>query len=48
MGIIFNHCEAPLPVLPQQMSQYQAVTNRLLAKKPEHRLQSAAEVLDWL
>ncbi len=48
MGIIFNHCEAPLPVLPQQMSQYQAVTNRLLAKKPEHRIQTAAEVLDWL
>lgn len=48
MGIIFNHSEAPLPVLPRQMSHYQAVINRLLAKKPEDRIQSAAEVLDWL
>ena len=48
MGIIFNHCEAPLPVLPHHLSQYQAVINMLLAKKPEHRMQSAAEVLDWL
>ena len=48
MGIIFKHSEAPVPVLPHRLSQYQAVINMLLAKKPEDRIQSAAEVLDWL
>jgi len=48
MGIIFKHSEAPVPILPHRLSQYQAVINMLLAKKPEDRIQTAAEVLDWL
>ncbi len=48
MGIIFKHSEAPLPILPHRLSQYQAVLNMLLAKKPEDRIQSAEEVLAWL
>ena len=48
MGIIFKHSEAPIPILPHRLSQYQAVINMLLAKKPEDRIQTAAEVLDWL
>lgn len=48
MGIIFKHSEAPVPVLPHRLGQYQAMINLLLAKKPEDRLQSAAEVMDWL
>jgi serine/threonine protein kinase len=48
MGIIFKHSEAPVPVLPHGLSQYQALLNLLLAKKPEDRLQNAAEVLEWL
>lgn len=48
MGIIFKHSEEPIPVLPQQLSQYQPVINMLLAKKPEDRIQTAAEVLSWL
>jgi len=48
MGIIFKHSEAPVPVLPHRLSQYQALINLLLAKKPQDRLQNAAEVLDWL
>ncbi len=48
MGIIFKHREAPVPVLSQHLSQYQAVINKLLAKKPEDRIQSAAEIAEWL
>ena len=48
MGIIFKHSEAPVPVLPHRLGQYQALINLLLAKKPQDRLQSAAEVPDWL
>lgn len=48
MSIIFKHREAPLPVLPEHLSQYQAVINKLLAKKPDDRIQSAAEVVEWL
>ncbi|MCH8072013.1 MAG: serine/threonine protein kinase [Proteobacteria bacterium] len=48
MSIIFKHSEAPLPALPPRLSRHQAVINKLLAKKPEDRIQSAAEMLDWL
>ncbi len=48
MSIIFKHSEAPLPVLSPRLSQYQPVINKLLAKKPEDRIQSATEMLDWL
>jgi serine/threonine-protein kinase PpkA len=48
MGIIFKHREAPVPVLSQHLSKYQAVINKLLAKKPEDRIQSAAEIGEWL
>jgi serine/threonine protein kinase len=48
MGIIFKHSEAPVPDLPQSLSQYQKFINALLAKKPEDRIQTAAEVLNWL
>ncbi len=48
MSIIFKHSEAPLPVLPPRLSQYQPVIHKLLAKKPQDRIQSATEMLDWL
>ncbi len=48
MGIIFKHREAPVPVLSQHLSQYQAVINKFMAKKPEDRIQSAAEIAEWL
>lgn len=48
MSIIVKHTKAPVPVLPHRLSQYQAVLNMLLAKRPEDRLQTADEVLDWL
>lgn len=48
MAIIIKHNKAPLPVLPQAVAQHQALLNLLLAKKPEDRLQSVQEVLEWL
>jgi len=48
MNIIFKHREAPMPVLPPQLKQYQAIINLLLAKDPNDRIQNASEVVDWL
>jgi serine/threonine protein kinase len=48
MGIIFKHSEEPVPELPAGLNKYQKVINALLAKKPDDRIQTAAEVLRWL
>ena len=48
MGIIYQHNEAPVPVLPQRFAKYQSILNLLLAKKPDDRVQTADEVLEWL
>jgi serine/threonine protein kinase len=48
MGIIFKHGEAPVPILPPRLNKYQKVIDSLLAKRPEDRIQTAAEVLRWL
>jgi len=39
---------APLPILPQALASFQMVLDRLVAKKPEQRFQSADELLDYL
>ncbi len=48
MGIIYLHGNAPIPLLPTRASQYQALLNMMLAKAPADRLQSAAEIDEWL
>ena len=48
MGIIIRHAQAPIPLLPSRLSKYQALVNMMLAKEPADRLQSAAEVDEWL
>ena len=48
MGIIYLHGNAPLPLLPTRLAHYQALLNMMLAKSPEDRLQSAAEIDEWL
>jgi serine/threonine protein kinase len=48
MGIIYLHAQAPVPLLPPHLSEYQALINMMLAKKPEDRLQSADEVAEWV
>lgn len=48
MGIIYKHAQAPIPLLPPRLAKYQALMNMMLAKLPEDRLQSAAEIAEWL
>jgi serine/threonine protein kinase len=48
MGIIYKHARAPIPLLPTRLSEYQSLLNMMLAKDPEDRLQSVAEVGEWL
>lgn len=48
MGIIYLHGNAQIPLLPPRFAQYQALLNMMLAKAPGDRLQSAAEVEEWL
>lgn len=45
MGIIYLHRNGPLPLLPDELLRYQPLVHRLLAKSPEHRYQSADELL---
>ena len=47
-GIIYHHAQSPVPLLPIRFARYQALLNMMLAKKPEDRLQSAAEIEEWL
>lgn len=48
MGIIYLHAQAPIPLLERRLAKHQALLNMMLAKNPDNRLQSAAEVLEWL
>jgi serine/threonine protein kinase len=48
MGIIYQHAHAPIPLLPARLATHQALINMMLAKLPEDRLQSAAEIEEWL
>jgi hypothetical protein len=48
MGIIYRHAQSPVPLLPTRLARYQALINMMLAKRPGDRLDSAAEVEQWL
>ena len=48
MGIIYKHSQAPIPLLPAQLAEYQSLLNMMLAKNPKDRLQSVSEVDEWL
>jgi serine/threonine protein kinase len=48
MGIIYKHAQAPIPLLPARFAEYQSLLNMMLAKNPEDRLQSVADVEEWL
>jgi serine/threonine protein kinase len=48
MGIIYKHAQAPLPLLPTRLAEYQSLINMMLAKNPADRLQSATEIEEWL
>lgn len=44
MGIIYQHRNAPLPQLPEALSAYQVMIDRMLAKRVEDRLDDASEI----
>ena len=48
MGIIYRHAHEPVPLLPTHLAHHQALLNMMLAKLPDDRLQSAAEIDEWL
>ena len=48
MGIIYKHCQAPIPLLPARLAHHQALINMMLAKDPKDRLQRADEIGEWL
>jgi tRNA A-37 threonylcarbamoyl transferase component Bud32/CheY-like chemotaxis protein len=43
-GLIYQHVHGPVPQLPAKLAGYQPIVNRLLAKKPADRFQSAREL----
>jgi len=43
-GLIYQHVHGPVPQLPGKLAGYQPIVNRLLAKKPADRFQSAREL----
>ena len=43
-NVVNMHVHAPIPKLPERLAGYQGVLDRLLAKKPEDRFQSAREL----
>ena len=48
MGIIFKHAKAPVPTLPPRLSSVQPLIDRMMAKKPGDRPQSAAALIEEL
>ena len=44
LGVIYMHANAPLPVLEGELRRFQPLLDRLLAKQPEKRFASAAEL----
>jgi serine/threonine protein kinase len=47
MSVIIQHREAPVPRLPAGLSRFQSGLDRMLAKNPADRFQSADDVLAW-
>jgi serine/threonine protein kinase len=47
MTMIIQHRHAPVPRLPAALAGFQPAIDRMLAKAPEARFQSAAEFLAW-
>jgi serine/threonine protein kinase len=48
MGIIYTHAQAPVPLLPARLAEYQSLINMMLAKDPANRIQTASEVEEWI
>jgi serine/threonine-protein kinase PpkA len=47
-GVIYQHVHADIPALPPDLSRYQPMINRAMAKNPDDRYQSAREFIGVL
>ena len=47
-GLIYQHVHGPIPQLPGRLAGYQPIVDRLLAKKPEDRFQSARDLFAYI
>ena len=47
MSVIVKHRQAPVPVLPRAIAEFQPLIERMLAKQPAGRFQNVAELLAW-
>jgi serine/threonine-protein kinase PpkA len=45
-ALLLQHMQAPLPTLPPDYRHYQSLMNKLLAKSPRERIQTADEIID--
>ena len=43
-GLVYMHVHGPVPQLPERLAGYQTIIDRLMAKKPEDRFQSARDL----
>jgi len=48
VAVALKHIKDPVPKLPEHLSRYQAIIDRLMAKKPDKRFQSAHELIKAL
>jgi CheY-like chemotaxis protein/tRNA A-37 threonylcarbamoyl transferase component Bud32 len=47
-ALIYQHIHFPIPRLPSELHQYQKIIDRAMAKNPDDRFQSAAELIQVL
>ncbi|MBI4005210.1 MAG: protein kinase [Gammaproteobacteria bacterium] len=47
-ALIYQHVHSPIPRLPKKISRFQEIINRLLAKEPDQRYQTASELIKVL
>jgi serine/threonine protein kinase/CheY-like chemotaxis protein len=48
MAVIVQHQQAPVPRMPVELSIYQPCIDKMMAKKPDDRFDSVAELLEWM
>lgn len=46
IDIVIQHKQAPIPKLPEELSEFQTLLNRMMAKKPEDRFPDAGSLLE--
>lgn len=47
-AVSYAHVYEPVPPLPPELTKYQGIVSKLLAKDPEDRVQTSADMLDYL